>query len=134
MCLGAKNSYGGYSTDFASEASKIKGLKLNSTNFKLKNRSLKAVIMRFVLESFKSLVWASSILTFCDGRLLHDKTVTLWRSQMWPFVTNLWLAKMVTIKTVKESFKHPFLSGFFVTLCGLVYFYTSLAYSTDLLI
>jgi hypothetical protein len=90
MCLGAKNSYGGYSTDFASEASKIKGLKLNSTNFKLKNRSLKAVIMRFVLESFKSLVWASSILTFCDGRLLHDKTVTLWRSQMWPFVTNLW--------------------------------------------
>jgi hypothetical protein len=43
------------------------------------------------------------------------KTVTLWWSQI-------------------ESFKSPSLAGVFVTICDFVYFYTSLAYSTDLLI
>jgi hypothetical protein len=38
------------------------------------------------------------------------------------------------MKTVIESFKSPSLSGFFVTICGFVYFYTSLAYLADLLI
>jgi hypothetical protein len=33
-----------------------------------------------------------------------------------------------------KSLKSPFLAGFVVTFSDLVYFYTSLAYSTDLLI
>jgi hypothetical protein len=41
--------------------------------------------------------------------------------------------KAVTMKTVTESFKSPSLAGFFVTICDLVYFYTSLAHSKDLL-
>jgi hypothetical protein len=38
------------------------------------------------------------------------------------------------MKNVIETFKSHILAGFFVTICDLVYFYTSLAYSTDLLI
>jgi hypothetical protein len=53
---------------------------------------LKAVTMRLILESFKSQVLARSFWDFCDGQLLYY-TITLWRSQMWPFVMILWLAK-----------------------------------------
>jgi hypothetical protein len=38
------------------------------------------------------------------------------------------------MQLVLESFKSLSLAGFFVTICDFVYFYTSLAYSTDLLI
>jgi hypothetical protein len=95
---------------------------------------LKAVTMRLVLESFKILVLASSFWYFlwrpafilqktshCDGHKCNH---------LWRFWDSL---KTVTKKTVIESFKSPSLSVF-VTICDLVYFYTSLAYSTDLLI
>jgi hypothetical protein len=52
-------------------------------------------------------------------------------------VTNVTICdslKAVTEKTIIESFKSPSLAGVFVTICDLVYFYTSLAYSKDLLI
>jgi hypothetical protein len=72
----------------------------------------KTVKIWLVLESFKSLVLASSFFfAFCDGQLLYYKNITLWKSQMWPFVT-------------KDGQK---------VLYDLVYFYTSLAYSIDLL-
>jgi hypothetical protein len=103
--------------------------------------SLKAVTMRLVLESFKSLVLAGF---FWDFLWLF---FTFWRSafilqkpshccghkcnHLWRFCDSL---KTVTKKTVIESFKNPSLAGFFVTICDLVYFYTSLAYSTDVLI
>jgi hypothetical protein len=38
----------------------------------------------------------------------------------------LWRLKAVTMRLVLESFKSPSLFGFFVTICDLVYFYTSL--------
>jgi hypothetical protein len=44
------------------------------------------------------------------------------------------LLKAVTVKMVIKSFKIPSLAVFFVAICELIYFYTSLAYSTDLLI
>jgi hypothetical protein len=37
------------------------------------------------------------------------------------------------MQLVLESFESPVLADFFVTICNLVYFYTSQAYSTDLL-
>jgi hypothetical protein len=74
---------------------------------------LKAVTIRLVLENFKSLVLASSFwdflwrpafilqnLSHCDGH----KCDYLWR-----FGDSL---KVVTMKTVKENFKSPSLSGF----------------------
>jgi hypothetical protein len=106
---------------------------------------LKAVTMRLVLESFKSLVLAGFFwdflwlfFTFSDFFLLFEtvsfyiaKTSTLWRSHLWRFCDSL---KAVTKKMVIESFESPSWAGFFVTICNLVYFYTSLAYWTDLLI
>jgi hypothetical protein len=49
-------------------------------------------------------------------------------NHLWRFCDSL---KAVTKKTVIESFKSPSLAGFFVIICDLVYFYTSLAYSTN---
>jgi hypothetical protein len=66
------------------------------------------------LQKLALFVTASFYITKCDS----TKAVTI----------------EVTMKTVIESFKSPFLSGSFVTICDLDYFYTSLAYSTDLLI
>jgi hypothetical protein len=87
---------------------------------------LKTVTMRLVLENFKSLGIASSFFTFCDRQLI-TKTVTLRRSEMWSFVTNLLLAKSGHNEDGYKSFKSPSLAGFFVTICDLVYvyFYTS---------
>jgi hypothetical protein len=74
---------------------------------------LKAMTMRLVLESFKRLVLASSFWDFlwrpafmlqnpshCDGYKCDH---------LWQFCDSL---KAVTLKTVKESFKSPSLSGF----------------------
>jgi hypothetical protein len=46
-------------------------------------------------------------------------------NQLGSFVT---LLKAVTMKMVIESLKNPSLAGFFVTVCDLFYFYTSLAF------
>jgi hypothetical protein len=69
---------------------------------------------------------------FCDGMLLYYKNcynVTVTNVNIF-----VYLLKVVTMKMVIESFKSYSLSGFFVTIFDLVYFYTSLAYSKDLLI
>jgi hypothetical protein len=84
---------------------------------------LKTVTMRMVLESFKSLVLASSFWdvlwrpafkfqkpSHCNGHKCNH---------LWRFCDSL---KAVTMKTIKESFKSPSLSGFFVIICDFVFF------------
>jgi hypothetical protein len=70
------------------------------------------------LGSFKSLpkycIVTVTIVTICDSVL--------------------WRLKAVTMNTVIESFKNPSLSGYLMTVCDFVYFYTSLPYSYNLLI
>jgi hypothetical protein len=56
----------------------------------------------------------------CDGHKCYH---------LWRFCDSI---KAVTMKTVIERFKSPSLAGFFVAICDLIYFYTSLAYSTHL--
>jgi hypothetical protein len=87
---------------------------------------LKSVTMHLILKCFKSLVLASSFLDFlwrpafilqnpshCDGNKCDH---------FWQFCDSL---KAVTKKTDIECFKSPSLAGFFVTICDLIYYYTS---------
>jgi hypothetical protein len=87
---------------------------------------LKAVTMRLVLESFKYLVLTSSFWDF------------LWRPTLillnpsYCDGTILWLTKSGHNEDGYRKLQKSFFSWLFVTISDFVYFYTSLAYSTDL--
>jgi hypothetical protein len=101
----------------------------------------KAVLRKYQQSGFSRLFWdfCDFFFTFCDFFLLFE--TVFYRVQkpshcdghkcdhLWRFRDSL---NVVTMKTVKLSFISPSLAGFFVIICYLVYFYTSLTYSTNL--
>jgi hypothetical protein len=90
---------------------------------------LRLFVVFFLLFDFLWLffyfLWRPVFILQNPSHYYGHKSIHLWR-----FFDSL---KSVTKKTVIESFKSPALAVFFVTICDLVYFYTSLAWAMAVL-